>query len=140
MIESSTLADNSFVDVGFYDFEEIKEKAHIPALHGVAGKVLDVLQSRIGNASLSIEDVADDMNLSKRTLQRRLQQQVLSFAAIRDLVRFNHAIKCLLEKNMSIESTSAYLDFSDRTSFTNAFKRWTNISPSVFRKVYRDYV
>jgi AraC-like DNA-binding protein len=139
MIESSTLPENSYVDIGFYDFEDIKEKAHIPLLHGVAGKVLDVLQQRIGKAPLNIEDVASDMNLSKRTLQRRLQQQVISFAALRDVVRFNHAIDCLLKQNMSIESTSSYLDFSDRTSFTNAFKRWTNLSPSVFRKVYRDY-
>ncbi|MGH1486155.1 MAG: helix-turn-helix domain-containing protein [Cellvibrionaceae bacterium] len=140
MIESSTLPESSFADVGFYDFEEIKEKANIPPLSGVAGKVLDILQKRIGESSLNIEDVAADMNLSKRTLQRRLQQQVISFAALRDLVRFNHAIDCLLKKNMSIESTSSCLDFSDRTSFTNAFKRWTNLSPSVFRKVYRDYV
>ena len=140
MIESSTLPENSFADVGFYDFEVIKEKANIPSLSGVAGKVVDILQKRIGESSLSIEDIAADMNLSKRTLQRRLQQQVISFAALRDLVRFNYAIDCLLKKNMSIESTSNSLDFSDRTSFTNAFKRWTNLSPSVFRKVYRDYV
>ncbi|MEO0442269.1 MAG: helix-turn-helix domain-containing protein [Pseudomonadota bacterium] len=140
MIESSTLPEKQFVEIGFCDFEEIKEKAYIPKLDGVAGEVVDVLQKRIGREALNIEDVATDMNLSKRTLQRRLQQEVISFAALRDLVRFNKAIDCLLKKDMNIESTSNYLDFSDRTSFTNAFKRWTNLSPSVFRKVYRDYV
>lgn len=139
MIESSTLPESSFAEIGFYDFEEIKEKAYIPPLEGVAAKTLEILQARIGKHTLNIEDVAADMNLSKRTLQRRLQQQMLSFATLRDLVRFNHAIDCLLKKNMSIETTSIYLDFSDRTSFTNAFKRWTTLSPSVFRKVYRDY-
>lgn len=140
MIESRSLPESTVIDVGFRDFEEIKEKAEIPQLHGVAGKVIDTLQRRIGHNSLNIEDIASDMNLSKRTLQRRLQQQEISFAILRDQVRFNHAIDCLLQKNMSIESTSNFLDFSDRTSFTNAFKRWTTISPSVFRKVYRDYV
>jgi AraC-like DNA-binding protein len=141
MIESSVLApEQPFIDVGFLDFEHIKDKARVPVFHGVAGKVVDVLQKRIGSLSLNIEDVANDMNLSKRTLQRRLQHEVMNFAEIRDVVRFNHAIDCLLHKNMSIETTSGHLDFSDRTSFTNAFKRWTNLSPSVFRKVYRDYV
>ena len=140
MIESSTLSESSFAEIGFHDFEEIKEKAYIPPLDGVAAKTLEVLQTRIGKHTLNIEDVAADMNLSKRTLQRRLQQEMHGFATLRDRVRFNHAIDCLLKKNMSIETTSTYLDFSDRTSFTNAFKRWTNLSPSVFRKVYRDYV
>ena len=141
MIEArAAVPEKPFVDVGFLDFELIKDKARIPEFHGVAGKVVEVLQKRIGSKSLSIEDISSSMNLSKRTLQRRLQHNVMNFAEIRDVVRFNHAIDCLLYKNMSIESTSAYLDFSDRTSFTNAFKRWTNLSPSVFRKVYRDYV
>lgn len=135
-----TFLDESFFDVGQYDFQEIKEKARIPKMHGVAGKVLEVLQERIGSQPLNIEDIAADMRLSKRTLQRRLQQQMISFAALRDLVRFSHSIDCLLELGMSIEHTSLYLDFSDRTSFTNAFKRWTNLSPSVFRKLYRDFV
>lgn len=140
MIESgAAVHDKPFLDVGFLDFELIKEKARVPEFHGVAAKVVDVLQKRIGSMPLNIEDVASDMNLSKRTLQRRLQHDVMNFAEIRDVVRFNHAIDCLLYKNMSIENTSSYLDFSDRTSFTNAFKRWTNLSPSVFRKVYRDY-
>lgn len=138
MGESSTLPDRSITpDKGRYDFEAIKERAFIPPLPDAAGKVLDVLQMRIGHATLNIEEVATDMNLSKRTLQRRLQQQLISFAALRDLVRFNHAIDCLLNKGMSIESTSSYLDFADRTSFTNAFKRWVNMSPSAFRKQYK---
>jgi AraC-like DNA-binding protein len=139
MIESNTSPERSYIEVGFNDFEELKQKAEIPILQGVAGKVLEVLQSRVGNQPLNIENIASDLSLSKRTLQRRLQSEDVNFAALRDLVRFNRSIDCLLIKNMSIESTSSFLDFSDRTSFTNAFKRWTNLSPSVFRKVYRDY-
>jgi AraC-like DNA-binding protein len=139
MIESNAVPDSAFLDVGFTDFEELKQKANIPNMSGVAGKVLDVLLRRVGNDQLNIENIAGDLSLSKRTLQRRLQSENVNFAALRDLVRFNSSIECLLVKNMSIESTSSYLDFSDRTSFTNAFKRWTNLSPSVFRKVYRDY-
>ena len=90
MIERSrgTFLDESFFEVGQHDYQEIKEKARIPTMHGVAGKVLDVLQGRIGGQSLNIEDVASDMKLSKRTLQRRLQQQMINFANLRDVVRF----------------------------------------------------
>lgn len=128
-----------FATPGIKTFEEYLEQAKIPDVHGVAGRVIEVLKRRIGNSPLSIGDIATELNLSKRTLQRRLQQQELSFAELRDKIRFNHSIDYLIEHNTSIDSISGALDFSDRTSFTNAFKRWTGLSPSTFRKLFRDF-
>jgi len=140
MVDAVVERSKDQIEVGYRDFEEIKQGARIPVMNGVAGQVLDALQKRVGKKSLSISAIAVDVELSKRTLQRRLQSQMISYASLRDTVRFNKAIKCLLIDNMGIEETSNFLDFSDRTSFTNAFKRWTNLSPSVFRKLYRDYL
>jgi len=128
------------MDVGYQDLERLKARARIPVMAGTAGDTLIVLQQRVGNSTLGIKDVADNMQLSKRTLQRRLKAQMVSYAGLRDRVRFNRAINCLLIDGMSIAETSKFLDFSDRTSFTNAFKRWSDLSPSAFRKLYRDYV
>src|SRR5690606_16676813 len=113
--------------------------AKIPELDGVSAKVMDALQQRVGKSELSIDRIAEDINLSKRTLQRRLQQQQANFAQLRDTMRFHYAIKFLIDDHMSVDTVSKSLDFSDRTSFTNAFKRWTGLSPSVFRKLFRDY-
>lgn len=128
-----------FATEGIKSFEEYVQQARLPEVYGVPGRVVEVLQKRIGKSSLSIDFIAEEMNLSKRTLQRRLQQQCISFAQLRDQVRFHHSINLLIEHTMSIDSISASLDFSDRTSFTNAFKRWTGLSPSTFRKLFRDY-
>ncbi len=130
----------STMDIGFQDLERLKAKARIPVMSGTAGNVLSVLQQRIGHQPLDIKNIADCLQLSKRTLQRRLKEHMVSFVDLRDRVRFNCAIDCLLIDGMSIEATSKHLDFSDRTSFTNAFKRWSDLSPSAFRKLYRDYV
>ncbi len=120
--------------------EEFLERARLPDAVGVSAKVVEVLTQRIGHAPLSISHVADELNFSKRTLQRRLQKQNISFAELRDQVRFHYSIDYLIRQHMSIDNISAALDFSDRTSFTNAFKRWTGLSPSTFRKHFRDYV
>lgn len=132
--------EKQYIDVGYQDLERLTAKAKIPIMSGVAGNVLSVLQERVGCNTLGIKDVAKSMDVSKRTLQRHLKAQMVSYAGLRDRVRFNRAIDCLLIDNMSIEATSKFLDFSDRTSFTNAFKRWSKLSPSVFRKLYRDFV
>lgn len=120
--------------------DEYLEQARLPEVFGVPARVVEVLQRRIGHAPLSIGHVAEELNLSKRTLQRRLQQQDVNFAELRDQVRFHYSIDYLIKQHQSIDSISASLDFSDRTSFTNAFKRWTGLSPSTFRKLFRDYV
>lgn len=120
--------------------DEYLQQAKLPEVYGVPARVVEVLQKRIGHAQLGIGHVAEELNLSKRTLQRRLQQQDISFAELRDQVRFHYSIDYLIKQHLSIDSISASLDFSDRTSFTNAFKRWTGLSPSTFRKLFRDYV
>ncbi|WP_188151220.1 helix-turn-helix domain-containing protein [Teredinibacter waterburyi] len=120
--------------------DEYLEQARLPEVFGVPARVVEVLERRIGQSPLSIGHIAEELNLSKRTLQRRLQQQDVSFADLRDQVRFHYSIDYLIKQHLSIDSISASLDFSDRTSFTNAFKRWTGLSPSTFRKLFRDYV
>ncbi len=137
-IDQESLRAN-FATSGVKTFEEFVRSARLPEVYGVPGRVVEVLQKRIGKVSLSIDLVAGEMNLSKRTLQRRLQQQGISFAHLRDQVRFHYSINYLVENSLSIDSISSSLDFSDRTSFTNAFKRWTGLSPSTFRKLFRDY-
>jgi len=129
-----------FATAGVKSLDEYKRMARVPEVYGVSGRVVEVLQRRIGKAPLAIDHVAHELNLSKRTLQRRLQQQNISFAQLRDQVRFHYSIDFLVRETLSIDAISAALDFSDRTSFTNAFKRWTNLSPSTFRKLFRDYI
>ena len=120
-------------------YEEYLTLARIPHCDGVSARVVNALHLRVGHTDLSIERVASDLNLTKRTLQRRLQDQNTNFAQLRDDLRFHYAIKYLIDDQLSVDRVSRALDFSDRTSFTNAFKRWTGLSPSAFRKLFRDY-
>jgi AraC-like DNA-binding protein len=137
---NDALGENSFEGSGIRSYQEFVALAQIPAFEGVSNKVIEALKVRVGGEDLSIDRIAEDLKLSKRTLQRRLQQQNTNFAQLRDTLRFHYSIKYLIDDHMSVDSVSKALDFSDRTSFTNAFKRWTNLSPSVFKKLFRDYV
>lgn len=132
-------AQEGFAVAGIRSLPEYVELASLPAVFGVPGRVMDSLSRRVGQSSLSIDDIASELSMSKRTLQRRLQQAEINFAMLRDQVRFHYAIGYLVDQNLSVDQISNALDFSDRTSFTNAFKRWTGLSPSTFRKLFRDY-
>lgn len=128
-----------FTVSGVSSYEDFLQNAILPELIGVSGRVISTLVERIGSKSLAADAIADDLHLSKRTLQRHLQHQQVCFTDLRDKVRLNYVLPLLVENELSIDRLSAMLDFTDRTSFTLAFKRWTGLSPNAFRKLFRDY-
>jgi AraC-like DNA-binding protein len=145
MIQLQRNYNNSFSNDGelghshISTYEEYLDLAKIPYSEGISSRVVASLCQRVGQTGLAIELIATDMRLTKRTLQRRLQAQNTNFAQLRDDIRFHYAIKYLIDESMRVDQVSKVLDFSDRTSFTNAFKRWTGLSPSSFKKLFRDY-
>ena len=81
-----------------------------------------------------IERMADKLGLHPRTLQRRLNAEGQLFADIQGRCRYDIAVTALKEGRTDIEDLSEQLGFSDRHSFTRAFKRWTGLAPSDFRR------
>lgn len=80
-----------------------------------------------------IERLAQALNLSPRTLQRRLREEGGSYAQVLAQVRLRLASAWLREPGLGLETISERLGFSDRRSFTRAFTRWSGLSPSAFR-------
>lgn len=85
-----------------------------------------------------VDTVASELNMHMRTLQRRLKEEDRVYADIQAAVRERLARRWLAEGKLDIETIALRLGYSDRRAFTNAFKRWTNLSPSQFRDTQRD--
>ncbi|MFL0805215.1 MAG: helix-turn-helix transcriptional regulator [Agarilytica sp.] len=116
------------------------ERSEVPELYGVANRVVESLNNRVGHSPFDIQDVADELHYSKRTLQRRLREQGYCFSDLRDMVRRYHAIREILAGRHRVDDICIALDFADRSSLTLAFKRWTGVSPRAFGRLYRDYL
>jgi AraC-like DNA-binding protein len=81
-----------------------------------------------------LERLAQRLQLHPRTLQRRLRDEGLQFGDIQSRCRQDLAMAALVRKHCDIEVISAELGFTDRHSFTRAFKRWTGLTPSEYRR------
>jgi len=81
-----------------------------------------------------LERMAERLALHPRTLQRRLRELGQQFTDIQAKSRLDMAKAALRTRQCDIESLSAQLGFADRHSFTRAFKRWTSLSPSAYRR------
>ncbi len=81
-----------------------------------------------------LEATAAAMGLHPRTLQRRLQAEGVKYVDVQSAAKCKRAQAMLRRRAISMESISTELGFSDRRAFTFAFKRWTGMSPSVYRE------
>lgn len=80
----------------------------------------------------SLEQAANMLGMSGRTLRRRLLSAETTFQAELDTVRKEFAISLLKEK--PITQIAALLGFNDASAFSRAFKRWTGVTPSKYLK------
>ncbi len=82
----------------------------------------------------TIEQVAANLNISVRTLQRRLREEGISYSGVLDELRRQFAIDYLKNPTLSIKEVAYLLDYADSSAFTRSFKRWTGQSPMSYRK------
>jgi AraC-like DNA-binding protein len=117
------------------EFRIEKKKMSQPASKaGLSAAVLGAFAADARMLGEGIERVAAVLKMHPRTLQRRLQDEQTSFFELQDRARYQAAVEALEKGAPDLESLSERLGFSDRRSFTRAFKRWSGLSPSSFRR------
>lgn len=84
--------------------------------------------------NLSLDNVASSLNLSKRSLGRKLSEEGTSFREIVIEERTKLSKTMLLNSTLQITEIADELGFDDVSSFNRAFKKWTGMSPGEFRK------
>ena len=94
--------------------------------------ILDQLPS----GQLSGEQVAAQMNLTRRTLHNKLGSYELSFSDLVTEVRKELAHRYLVDCSYSITETSFLLGYADSSAFSRAFRSWFGVSPSEYRDAH----
>lgn len=81
-----------------------------------------------------LDDVADRLNLSVRTLTRRLHDEGTSFREIQCEARLEMAKRQLRESTVPIKVVSANAGFSNLSAFSRAFRKYAGVTPSEYRE------
>lgn len=82
----------------------------------------------------SLQQMAEMLAVSSRTLSRRLKSHGLSYQLLLDQEKVVRAKELLLYTDMSITDISAQLYFSDASHFSKAFRRQVGITPTAYRQ------
>ncbi|RUP27863.1 MAG: AraC family transcriptional regulator [Curvibacter sp.] len=89
---------------------------------------------RLGGEELPRQaELAQMINLSERTLRRRLESQSQSFRSLRDATRYEKARDLLQNSGLTMAEVAGRVGYSDARAFRRAFKRWSGVLPADFR-------
>src|SRR5258705_1423612 len=85
------------------------------------------------HAKASASNVAQKLAISTRTLSRKLRDEDVAFGEILEETRAALAKRYLAERDLPVSEIAWLLGYVEVSSFTNAFKRWTGMTPRQFR-------
>ncbi|WP_169577619.1 AraC family transcriptional regulator [Sinimarinibacterium sp. CAU 1509] len=90
---------------------------------------------RVGHAAfLSLEDCAQLLHVSSRTLNRRLLAEGTSYHAMVDSSMKSLAVHLLGETTLTVDAIAYDLGYEHPSNFRRAFRRWFGMSPATYRK------
>ena len=95
------------------------------------------LQDSLAVQGIKTNDAAAVMQMSARTLQRRLEGEGTSLTAVVDDTRQALARELLADPALALGEIAYRTGFADLATFSRAFKRWTGTSPGRFRRSLR---
>ncbi|GFE51981.1 transcriptional regulator [Roseobacter cerasinus] len=80
-----------------------------------------------------IDWVASKLQTSRRSLQRSLEAEGVSFSSVLDGLLLDRARLLLKTTNRGVTDIAFQLGYSDAAHFSRAFRRWTGVMPSQYR-------
>ncbi|RLQ20319.1 helix-turn-helix domain-containing protein [Seongchinamella sediminis] len=99
----------------------------------VTQRIRTILGSDFRTEMPSFDELTGLLNMSARTLRRRLEKEGTSYQRIKDNARRDAAISLLSREGMTVSEVAERVGFSDPSAFHRSFKKWTGLSPGSYR-------
>jgi len=117
----------------FFEAGLSKRLASLDATATTSERVKAVLLEGLPAGQYAVEDVARSLAMSKRTLQRQLGEESVTFKDILNATRQQLALHYLHKPNIAQGEIAFLLGFQDVNSFIRAFKDWQGVTPGAYR-------
>jgi len=99
----------------------------------IVSRTKSAISEYLPSGNVASEVVAGTLNISPRSLQRKLAAEGTTYRKLIDAVRQELAESYVTDGNFSLTEISYLLGFSSQAAFSRAFKRWTGVTPQEFR-------
>jgi AraC-like DNA-binding protein len=103
----------------------------------ISYRAREMIIRRLPDGEPKRDEIASELCMSERTLQRRLEEEGTSFNQLMDDTRRELAEQYLGRLQLSLAQAAYLLGFSDQSSFFRACRRWFDLSPGQYRSQLR---
>ncbi|MNO71996.1 HTH-type transcriptional regulator VirS [compost metagenome] len=97
-------------------------------------RVTQAIAANLPSGRIGQDQIAQSLHMSTRTLQRRLQLLQLDFNELVEEIRRHQALDYVANSARNITEIAALLGYNETSSFSRAFRRWTDVSPKQYRQ------
>jgi len=110
-----------------------QQLAHVDKTN-VVSRCQATLLEQLASGEVSEGQMAEQLHMSRRTLQRKLADAETTYQRLVDATRRDLGLRYIEDPRHSITDITFMLGFSEQSAFTRAFRRWTGASPSEYRR------
>ncbi|MEO1091362.1 MAG: helix-turn-helix transcriptional regulator [Pseudomonadota bacterium] len=126
-------------------FDDVCSDHHTDQRHGMADDIVRIpgdfgtaalafVRSLISVEAPTVDMLAEEAGLSRRSAQRRLQDTGTSFSELVGKARFLAARQLMQDASVPLDAVADLVGYADRAHFNRAFRRWTGMPPSAYRR------
>jgi AraC-like DNA-binding protein len=108
----------------------------LQARSSIKEQVKVVLKRSLASGRPEVSEVARDLGLSERTLQRRITEEGTSFRDLLNEARQELGRQLLSDPSAEIDEVACLLGYQDASSFYRAFRYWEGVTPSRWRELH----
>lgn len=105
-----------------------------PKKQDLVHDIREILIDRIAKGPVHFDDIARELNMSSKTLERRLAVRGATFTVLLDDIRSGLAKRYLTDTDLRLEQVAYLTGYSEPAALVRAFKRWTGTTPMQFRE------
>lgn len=114
-----------------------EEMRFIEGATSVSDRVIRLLETGRSQRLPTLEEVAEHLQMSTRTLRRQLAAEGVRFQQLQDALRHRRALDLLRRNELTIDEIANALGYSDPSNFGRAFRKWEGVAPSAWRRLHQ---
>jgi AraC-like DNA-binding protein len=103
----------------------------------LVAQVRRVVRRQLLTGTCSMQSVAAELGMHRRTLDRQLKPFGFAFKTMSDEIRYEVSRQLLADTAMPVIAISQCLHYADPSAFTHAFRRWSGTTPTRWRESVR---
>jgi len=133
VLDARNFCSSDAITQSLMDFVETQDRA-LTRQETLTHRLRRLILEALGKEHVDVALLAPRLNMSVRTLQRKLKAENTSFFEVYDEVRRDRALHLMASEKWNVSEVAYRVGFNHITSFYTAFHRWTGEAPKAYQK------